>query len=101
MGVLTGLPIVSAGNLCCCLWVIAGGVVAAYILQQGESAPITASDGALVGLFGGIVGVSVYLIVSSPISSLDAAMERMIVERFVERMADSPPEFREVASRGV
>jgi len=101
MGVLTGLPIVSAGNLCCCLWVIAGGVVAAYILQQNEPAPITASDGALVGLFAGLIGACVYLVVSIPITILVAPMERMIVERLVERMGDVPPEFRDFASRGI
>lgn len=101
MGVLTGLPIVSAGNLCCCMWVIGGGVIAAYVLQQNEAAPITAGDGATVGLLAGIVGAFVYLIISVPISFLVAPMERMIVQRFVERMGDMPPEFREFASRGL
>jgi hypothetical protein len=101
MGVLTGLPIVSAGNLCCCMWVIAGGVIAAYVLQQNEPTPITPGDGAIVGLLAGIVGAFVYLIISVPISFLIAPMERTIVQRFVERMGDMPPEFREFASRGL
>ncbi len=101
MGVLTGLPIVSAGNLCCCLWVIGGGVIAAYILQQNEAAPITASDGALVGLLAGIVGAFVYLIISVPVSVIVTPMERVFVERFVERMGEMPPEFREFASRSL
>jgi hypothetical protein len=101
MGVLTGLPLISAGNLCCCLWVLGGGVIAAYVLQQNEPAPITAGDGALVGLLAGVIGAFVYLIISIPISILVAPMERMIVERFIERMGDMPPEFREFASRGV
>jgi hypothetical protein len=100
MGVLTGLPIVSAGNLCCCLWVIGGGVVAAYVLQQNEQGPITAADGALVGLLAGVIGAFVYLIVSIPISILVAPMERMVVQRIIERM-DMPPEFREYAAHGV
>jgi len=32
LGILSALPIVSAANLCCCLWVVAGGVLAAYLL---------------------------------------------------------------------
>jgi hypothetical protein len=101
MGVLTALPIISAGNLCCCLWVIGGGVIAAYVLQQNQAAPIAPGDGALVGLLAGIVGAFVYLVVSIPISILVAPMERMIVQRFIERMGEMPPEFREFASRGV
>ena len=56
MGVLSALPIVAAGNLCCCLWIISGGVVAAYLLQQNQSAPVTPGDGALVGLLAGMAG---------------------------------------------
>ena len=36
IGVLSALPLISAGNCCCCLWVIGGGVVAAYLLQQSQ-----------------------------------------------------------------
>lgn len=97
MGVLTALPIISAGNLCCCLWVLSGGVVAAYVLQQNEPAPIALGDGALAGLLAGIVGAFVYLILSIPISILVAPLERMMVQRFIERMENMPPEFREFA----
>ena len=44
MGVLSALPIISAGNLCCCLWIISGGLVAAYVLQQNQPTPITPAD---------------------------------------------------------
>ena len=36
LGVLSALPIVNIGNACCCLWVIAGGVAAAYLLQNNR-----------------------------------------------------------------
>ena len=55
MGVLSALPIISAGNACCCLWVVTGGFVAAYLFQQNRAAPITPADGALVGLLAGLV----------------------------------------------
>src|SRR5205814_1251056 len=59
MGVLSALPLVNAANICCCLWVIAGGAVAAYLLQQNQTMPIAPGDGALVGLFAGIIGAFV------------------------------------------
>ena len=52
MGVLSALPIIAAGNLCCCLWVVSGGAIAAYLLQQSQATPIEPGDGALVGLLG-------------------------------------------------
>ncbi len=97
MGALSALPIVSAGNLCCCLWVVSGGVVAAYLLQQNQSTPVTQGDGALVGLFAGIVGAIVYLILSIPITFLVAPMERAFMQRMVELGGGMPPEFRDFA----
>jgi len=54
--VLSALPIVGAANACCCLWVVSGGLLAAYLLQQDRQQPITAGDGAIVGLLAGISG---------------------------------------------
>src|SRR5436309_8139061 len=84
MGVLSALPIISAGNLCCCLWVVSGGAVAAYVLQQNQPMPITAGDGALVGLLAGVVGAFVYVILSIPITILVAPIERVLLERVLQ-----------------
>jgi hypothetical protein len=83
MGVLSALPLVAAANLCCCLWVISGGVVAAYVLQQNQPAAITANDGAIVGLMAGLVGAVVYLIVSIPVTIIVTPFERALVERLL------------------
>ena len=97
VGVLSALPLISAGNLCCCLWVVSGGVVAAYLLQQNQTTPITQGDGALVGLLAGIVGAFVYLLLSIPITLLVAPMERLVLQRILESTGDMPLEFREYA----
>ena len=55
IGVLSALPIINIGN-CCCLWVIGGGVLATYLMQQNHPYPISAADGALVGLLAGLIG---------------------------------------------
>ena len=39
IGVLSALPIINIGNCCCCLWVIGGGVLAAYLMQQNYPYP--------------------------------------------------------------
>ena len=56
IGVLSALPFVSGLNLCCCLWVIAGGVLTSYLLQERMPVVLTAGDGALAGLLAGLVG---------------------------------------------
>ena len=37
IGVMSALPIVNAGNCCCCLWVLAGGALAVYLRQQNSA----------------------------------------------------------------
>jgi uncharacterized protein YqgC (DUF456 family) len=99
MGVLSALPLISAGNVCCCLWVLAGGMVAAYLLQQNQAAPIQAGDGALVGLLAGLIGALVQLVVSIPISLLVGPMERAIVQRVLDMAGNMPSDMREVFER--
>ena len=99
MGVLSALPLISAGNFCCCMWVISGGLVAAYVLQQRQATPITTGDGALVGLLAGLLGAFVALIVSIPLNFLVAPMERQIVLRVLENSRNMPPDLREWMER--
>jgi hypothetical protein len=94
-GALSALPIISAGNVCCCLWVVTGGAVAAYLLQQSRPAAITVGDGALAGLMAGATGAFVYLLISIPITILVAPMERIMVERIIDS-GNLPPEYREL-----
>jgi hypothetical protein len=98
LGVLSALPIISAGNICCCLWIISGGVLAAYLLQQNSPTPITQSDGALVGLLAGVVGAGVYLVLSIPITLLVAPMQHRMLQEFMDRAENMPPELRRYMS---
>jgi hypothetical protein len=99
MGVLSALPIVSLGNACCCLWVLSGGAVAAYLLQQEATGPITPGDGALVGLLAGLCGAVVEVIVSIPITIVVGPMERALIERAVDMAGSMPPEMRDALER--
>ena len=98
MGVLSALPIISAGNACCCLWVVSGGVIAAYLFQQNRTTPITPSDGALIGLLAGLTGAFVRTLVAIPIDILVAPMEQAILQRVLD-MGTLPPEARDIMER--
>lgn len=98
MGVLSALPIVAAGNVCCCLWIVSGGAIAAYLLQQNQSTPITPGDGALVGLLAGLVGALVQFVVSIPVGILVAPFERAMLQRILE-MGSLSPEMRDMLGR--
>ena len=90
-GALSALPIVQVGNLCCCLWIISGGVAAAYVLQQSQTAPITPGDGALVGLLAGLAGAFVYVVIAVPTAIVTAPIQRELMARLLDRLGDVPP----------
>ena len=96
IGVLSSLPFISAGNVCCCMWVVAGGAVAAYLLQQNQTTPITPGDGALVGLFAGLIGAGVGFVISIPLSMMMAPMQRAMMQRVLENAGDMPPAVRQM-----
>lgn len=95
MGVLSALPIISLGN-CCCLWVMGGGVVTAYLTQHSRPDPIQLGEGAFGGFLSGIVGAVVYAVVSLPIQLVTGPLQRGMMDGLLESAADVPPETREM-----
>ena len=55
IGVLSALPYINAAN-CCCLWVIAGGVLVVYLQQQASPTPVATNDAVIGGLIAGAIG---------------------------------------------
>ncbi len=80
-GVASGIPLL---NCLCCLWVIGGGMLAAYVLQKDSLFPLTAGDGAIVGVFSGIIAAVVEFLVSIPLTPLN----RIFFTNLMERMAE-------------
>jgi hypothetical protein len=99
IGVLSALPVVNAGNCCCCLWVIAGGVLAVYLRQQSFSGPLTAAEGALVGLLAGLAGGVIAALLSIPLHMMLGSMQQEWMNRILESNQDIPPEAREMVQR--
>ncbi len=83
-GVLSALPIVTIGNACCCLWIVGGGVTAAYVFQANSPEPIMPGDGALVGLLAGLFATFVHLVLSIPIDIVMAPFERTWMQRLID-----------------
>jgi hypothetical protein len=93
IGVFSALPIVSLGN-CCCMWIIGGGFLAAYVQQQNDPRPFTMSRGAMVGLGAGLVGAVVWLVVSLAVDVVLAPLQQRVLGEIVRTARDMPPEAR-------
>jgi len=75
IGVMSALPVVGWANTCCCLWVVAGGALTAYLLQQAATEPVQGADAALQGLIAGALGAVLYLAAFSLLLSTNAGFE--------------------------
>lgn len=57
IGIIGAIPLVNLCNICC-LWILIGGFLAAYM--YGRKARVEMADGAVIGvLFGGVYGIVV------------------------------------------
>lgn len=67
MGVLSVVPFLNAGNVCCCLWAWLGGAIAAKLLVDGSPQPVTVKDGAQIGLYAGALGAFIRVVIGLPV----------------------------------
>jgi hypothetical protein len=89
IGVLSALPLV---NACCCLWILAGGVLAVYLMQSGHPYPISAADGAVVGLLAGMIGAIISGLLAIPINMAMGPVVQRIIQGLLLNNPDIPAE---------
>ena len=95
LAALSSIPVVNVGNCLCCMWVLGGGGLAAYMLsQQQPGRRLTYGDGAFVGVLSGLFGAIVYTILSIPIKIITAPLLRSQQEQ-LEQMLRNMPELEE------
>ena len=95
IGMLSALPVIQLGNACCCLWVLFGGGLAAYLMQQNHPEPIGIGDGAVAGLLAGAFGSVVWLVLSISLRSVLAPFESAMAQRALDAQ-DLPPAVRQM-----
>jgi hypothetical protein len=89
MGVLSSIPFVSLGNLCCCVWIVSGGALAAYLLiKRSPVLPVTSGDGAMTGVLAGVVGAVVTLVIGVPLGLAFHQSGLSMFEGFVSSIND-------------
>jgi hypothetical protein len=86
MGLLSGLPYVSLGNVACCLWVVLGGALATYLYIKKSPTAVNIGEGALLGLLAGVFGMIVKLIVGIPVAIMTGYPVEHFIINLMERM---------------
>ncbi len=101
IGILSALPIVGAFNLCCCAWVVGGGIVTAYLMQNAAALAITVGDGALGGLLAGIIGAAIHAVLAIPVLVIMGPLQQRFLQQFMENARDMPEGLRLFMERGM
>jgi hypothetical protein len=91
-GILSGIPLL---NCLCCLWLIVGAALAAYLLAKDSPVSLKSSDGALVGAFTGVVAAVVDSVVSIPFQSVNAAFTKRLIERLGAYLDQMPAQWND------
>ena len=91
MGVISSIPVLSLVNCLCCAGVMFGGFMAVFFYKKElmpGMAPLTSSDGlqlgALAGVFGGIVGALLTLVMLKVVGNVNGQMIMNMLEGFRE-----------------
>lgn len=93
IGVLSALPVINLAN-CCCAWILFGGGLAAYLMQQNSPTRISIGDGAIVGLLAGVIGALIWGVVSVVVNLTLGPFQAAMLQRVMENSQDLPPELR-------
>lgn len=93
IGTLSALPIVNLAN-CCCLWMVAGGALAAYLTQQQTRLTVSPGHGALAGVAAGLIGAFVWLAVYALVDFVVGPLQQRMMTSILEGSVDVPAEVR-------
>lgn len=96
IGVLSSLPVISSANVCCCLWVVAGGVLVVYLQQQNRPEPVETADAVLGGLIAGLIGAVITCIVQYFLVSITGELWQETFRQQIEQNPEIPPEMRDM-----
>jgi uncharacterized membrane protein YqgA involved in biofilm formation len=95
IGVLSVLPVVNMANYCCCLWVVAGGVLVVYLQQQGKPTPVETGEAVGGGLLAGLVGAVITSVVVFVMLGLGNEAIQEGLREALSQNPDLPPGMRD------
>ena len=88
VGVLSVLPIVQAGNACCCLWALAGGATAVKLYIDRAPEQVLWAEAAKVAALAGMLGAVIRIFLGTPVDLATWPAQIMAMEKLAQGMAD-------------
>jgi hypothetical protein len=94
LGFLSSIPVISAGNCLCGMWVLLGGGIATVMLTKQRPSGIKYGDGAFAGVLSGLFGAVVGTIVQMSFRAMASRVfesEQQELERLWQQMGAPGP----------
>lgn len=86
IGLLSAIPFVNWVNICCCLWAIVGGVLAAQFYIKTSPIQVSVGEGAMLGALAGVIGGAIYILVGVPVSLLVGTAVKSLLLGFIQNL---------------
>ena len=99
IGILSSLPLISGLNLCCCLWVVVGGLLTTYLKQQQEPEPLETSDAVIAGMLAGLIGAVLTAVGTWALTSWTGPLWQDSFRSALESNPQITPEIRDMLVR--
>jgi hypothetical protein len=88
-GLLSAIPIVKLANLCCCLWAVVGGALAARtMVKRSPVLPVSSGDGAGAGAISGVIVALINLVIGVPLDLLTGDLMIGVFRYLAEQASD-------------
>ncbi|MEA2005219.1 MAG: hypothetical protein U9O50_03040 [Acidobacteriota bacterium] len=97
-GLLSGIPLL---NCLCCLWIIGGAMLSAYLFSKDSPIVLSAGDGAILGIFSGIIAAVVNSVISIPLHAANLAFIQGLIERVAEYSDEFPSGWETLFERSI
>jgi hypothetical protein len=91
IGTVSGLPVISFVNCCCCAGILGGGVFAYYLYRQEYHEgmpPLESSDGLILGIMAGVIGAFVQTLLHGLIMVLFAGAQEELMRNILDKVID-------------
>jgi hypothetical protein len=97
LGVLSSIPYLNFA-CCCCVWIIGGGVLAAYVYIRESAIPATLGRGVGLGLLTGIIGTIVSALFMMPRYLINRSGLIDQIKHSFDQVPNIPAETRQMMS---
>ncbi len=84
IGVLSALPVLGMANCACCMWVIGGSILGAYLYKSFSGQGTGALRGLVIGLGAAILGSILFVALSSALTYAGLSSGQLIAAKLVQ-----------------